>query len=129
MCLRDFMKSFSHIFQVLRIAPAAALFISALCLAAQPDADGIKFFEQKVRPILAERCIKCHGAEKQKGQLRLDTLAAAVKGGETKPAIVLGAPEKSLLITAVERTDPDLSMPPKEDQLSEADRAALAQWI
>ncbi|HLX61981.1 MAG TPA: DUF1553 domain-containing protein [Planctomycetota bacterium] len=123
------MKSFFHIFRVLRFAPAAALFASALCSAAQPDAEGIKFFEQKIRPVLAERCIKCHGAEKQKGHLRLDTLDAAVKGGDTKPAIVPGAPEKSLLITAVERTDPDLSMPPKEDQLSEPDRVALAQWI
>src|SRR3954454_3439693 len=36
----------------------------------------VEFFERKVRPILVERCQKCHGASKQKGGLRLDSAAA-----------------------------------------------------
>jgi len=43
--------------------------------AAEPDAAGIEFFERKLRPLLAENCFSCHGAEKQKGHLRLDSPA------------------------------------------------------
>ena len=41
--------------------------------AAEPGAEALKFFETKVRPILAENCFKCHGPAKQKGGLRLDS--------------------------------------------------------
>eukprot|EP01034_Spumella_vulgaris_P044164 gene44164-54895_t len=40
-----------------------------------------EFFEKKIRPLLAENCLKCHGEEKQKGGLRLDSRAAALEGG------------------------------------------------
>ncbi|MEI6235124.1 MAG: DUF1549 domain-containing protein [Planctomycetota bacterium] len=124
------MKSFSHIFNfVLTATAVVCCCASNVGYAAQPDAEGIKFFEQKIRPVLADRCIKCHGVEKQKGQLRLDTLLGALKGGETKTAIVPGDPAKSLLISAIEHTDPDLTMPPKEEKMPEAERAAFAQWV
>ena len=130
LCLKDFMKrKFRHFSILHRVVLFAACAAPLLCSAAQPDADGIKFFEQKIRPALAERCIKCHGVEKQKGQLRLDTLEAALKGGETRAAIVPGDPVKSLLISAIEHSDPDLAMPPKEAKLPDAERAAFAQWI
>ena len=119
------MKSFAHIFRIALLAVLTA----GVCRAAQPDAESVKFFEQKVRPVLAERCIKCHGADKQKGQLRLDTLAGALKGGETKAAIVPGDPAASLLISAIEHSDPDLTMPPKEAKMPDAERSALAQWV
>ena len=41
-----------------------------------------EFFEAKVRPVLADNCLECHGAEKHKGGLRLDVRAAMLKGGE-----------------------------------------------
>ena len=49
---------------------------------ANPSAEGIEFFEKKIRPLLADNCVKCHGAEKQKGGLRLDSLEMALKGGD-----------------------------------------------
>ena len=58
--------------------------------AAQED-----FFEAKVRPVLADNCLECHGAEKHKGGLRLDVRAAMLKGGDTGPAVVPGKPEES----------------------------------
>ena len=79
----------------------------------------IEFFEKKIRPVLVERCYKCHSADskKVKGKLLLDTREGLLKGGESGPAIIAGKPEKSLLISALQYED--LEMPPK-NKLPEA---------
>ena len=75
------------------------------------------------------RCYKCHSVEgKIKGQLRLDTRAGWVKGGETGPAIVAGDPDHSLMIQAVRHTKQDLEMPP-DSKLPEAEVATLVEWV
>src|SRR5262245_45588147 len=51
-----------------------------------------EFFEQKIRPILADHCFPCHGEKKQKGGLRLDSRAAMLTGGDSGPVLVPGAP-------------------------------------
>src|ERR1019366_4887451 len=56
----------------------------------------VTFFETKVRPTLANKCFVCHGATTQLGGLRLDSMAAILKGGGSGPAIVAGDPDKSL---------------------------------
>src|SRR4051794_11838287 len=61
----------------------------------------VRFFEQRIRPLLVEKCNACHGAEKQKGRLRLDSREAMLKGGDSGPAIVPGKPAESLLVEAV----------------------------
>jgi len=92
-------------------------------------AEDTAFFENKIRPILVERCYECHSAEKkQKGNLLLDTKEGLLKGGDTGPALVAGDPAKSLLITAVKWTDKDLQMPPKK-KLSDEEIAALDEWV
>src|SRR5262249_49101036 len=68
---------------------------------AAADPKALEYFESKVRPLLAERCLECHGPEKQKGNLRLDSLAAILKGGDSGPALVAGKPEESLLVQAI----------------------------
>jgi hypothetical protein len=90
-----------------------------------------QFFENKIRPVLADNCYKCHSqsSEKIKAGLLLDTKEALLKGGETGPAIVPGDPEKSLLIKAVRYTDPDLQMPPKGKKLSDDQIADLVAWV
>jgi hypothetical protein len=90
-----------------------------------------QFFENKVRPVLANNCYKCHSqqSEKVKAGLLLDTRDGLLKGGESGPAIVPGDPEKSLLIKAVRYVDPDLQMPPKGQKLSDDQIAALETWI
>src|SRR5262245_16797915 len=74
------------------------------------------FFEKNIRPILVDKCYKCHSAqsEKLKGGLLLDSPSGMLKGGNTAPAIVPFKPEESLLLKAIRRIDPDLQMPPKE---------------
>ena len=91
------------------------------------DANAVEFFESKVRPILAERCLECHGPEKQKGNLRLDSLAAILKGGDSGPALVLDKPDESLLLQVIGYTF-DIKMPPKS-KLPEREIADLTQWV
>src|SRR5438309_3655018 len=90
-----------------------------------------QFFENKIRPILANNCYKCHSqqAEKVKAGLFLDTKEGLVAGGETGPAIVPGEPDKSLLIKAVRYADPDLKMPPKGKKLADDQIADLVAWV
>lgn len=85
------------------------------------------FFESKIRPVLATHCFECHG-HKDKGGLKLNSREAILQGGDSGPAIVLGKPQKSLLMTAVQHADPELEMPPKKKLPPEA-IADLSQWI
>lgn len=85
-------------------------------------------FSKQVLPLLRTRCITCHGSEKQEGGLRLDSLDAAIKGGDQGPAIVPGDAENSLLLKAIMFADPNLRMPPRQ-KLSDAEISALKQWI
>jgi hypothetical protein len=84
------------------------------------------FFEKKVRPLLAQSCIKCHGSEKQEGGLRLDTLEFMKQGGDSGPAIAPGAVADSLIISAIRYED--FEMPPS-GQLPEESRAILETWV
>lgn len=116
--------------RILAIGCLACLCLSPPCLFAQTvpgDAAREKFFEEQVRPILVDHCQKCHGANKQQADLRLDSREGAIKGGEHGPAIVPGDVEKSLLISAVRRTG-DYEMPP-DKPLSEAQVTALTTWV
>jgi hypothetical protein len=87
-----------------------------------------RFFLEEVRPLLAARCISCHGADKVEGGLRLDSRKAALAGGDSGPALVPGKPNKSLLLMAIKRTHKVLEMPPK-DKLANKDIAVLERWI
>jgi hypothetical protein len=91
------------------------------------DDPRLKFFEDQVRPILIEKCQKCHGPVKQEGGLRLDSRAALLKGGESGPALSPPSIEKSLLISAIRRND-GLEMPP-DKPLTESQIATLSQWV
>jgi len=91
-------------------------------------ADPAEHFESKVRPILLQHCIKCHGPEKQRGGLRLDSKAGWQTGGESGPAIQPGKPDVSPLIKAVRGADGAAQMPPNA-KLSAAEIAALVQWV
>jgi hypothetical protein len=81
-----------------------------------------------VRPVLAERCFKCHGEAKQKGGLRLDSAASLLAGGDLGPVIVPGKPEQSLLVKAISHADPELKMPPSK-KLPQPQIADLTRWV
>ncbi len=86
-----------------------------------------EYFEAKIRPLLIERCFKCHADSESKGGLRLDSREAAFKGGESGAAIVDGKPEESLLLQAVRHAN-GLKMPP-DGKLTAAQIEALTLWI
>lgn len=88
-----------------------------------------EFFERKIRPVLVAECYECHGAEKQKGGLRLDSRPGWQAGGNLGDAIVPGQPGKSLLLTAIKHADPDLAMPDKAPKLSAEVIADFERWI
>ncbi|HLY12597.1 MAG TPA: DUF1549 domain-containing protein, partial [Planctomycetota bacterium] len=85
--------------------------VAALALLVPDDAE---VFEKKIRPVLVASCIPCHGPDKVKAGLRLDSRAGLLRGGDTGPAIRAGDPDSSLLLKAIRQTDPDLVMPPKK---------------
>lgn len=81
--------------------------------------------------FLSTYCVKCHGPSKQKGKLRVDSLAAMLKGGADGPALVPGSPDKSSLVTRTRLPlGNDEHMPPaKEKQPSAAEIALFASWV
>ncbi len=92
-------------------------------------------FNKDVRPILSDNCFACHGPDEKKikGELRLDSHAAAVKGGKSDgPAIVVGKPDQSPIIARILSHDEDESMPPKEaakPKLKPEQVEILRRWI
>lgn len=85
-----------------------------------------QFFENEIRPVLATHCYECHGEEKQKGELRVDSLHALLEGGDSGASVVPHDPDESPLIEAVKYEG--LEMPPKK-QLPEKQIAALVRWV
>ncbi len=97
------------------------------------DPAGVEFFEKNVRPILTDRCYRCHSAQEgvSKGGLIMDTRAGLLAGGDTGAAVVPKDLNRSLMIKAVHQTDPDLSMPPRKAgaKLPDAQIAILEKWV
>ncbi len=109
----------------LRLALVALVLVgpTATGFAAPPDSH----FEKKVRPVLIEKCVACHGPEKQKGGLRVDSRAALLAGGERGAALVPGKPDEGLLLRTLAH-DGELKMPPKA-KLPAAEIAAIKEWV
>jgi len=94
-------------------------------LAADNDKQAI-FFEKKVRPLLAQHCFECHGAEEQKSDLRLDRRSHFMKGGSGGPIVIPGKPDESELLAAVKFES--YEMPPS-GQLPDDQIAILETWV
>ena len=110
------------------LPPFLALILAGPAVA-EPKAESVRFFESRIRPLLAEHCFSCHGPDKQKSGLRLDSAEAFKKGGTSgEPVVVPGEPAKSLLVRAVHRSSGVEAMPPKK-KLADRDVADLARWV
>jgi mono/diheme cytochrome c family protein len=87
-------------------------------------------YAQDIQPLFAERCDSCHGATKQKAALRLDSLAAVLKGGEYGPVLTPGRPEASTLLKLIRLPKDDGDrMPPKGEPLTPAQALVVERWI
>jgi Protein of unknown function (DUF1553)/Protein of unknown function (DUF1549)/Planctomycete cytochrome C len=109
----------------------ACLAVFGVLNGAEPESkplspETVKFFEERVRPVLVQRCQECHGPQKQRSGLRVDSAEALRKGGEHGPALA-DKPDDSLLLKVVSRGEP-FAMPPRE-KLPEHERADLIAWI
>src|SRR5262249_49298 len=111
----------------LGLALGVAAWLSTALYADGPPAESIVFFEKEIRPLLLQKCQKCHGPKKQESGLRLDSRAALLQGGERGPVVVPGKAQQSSLVAAI-RQQGELKMPPG-DKLSQAQIAALTKWI
>ena len=100
------------------------LLFAAPGIAAQVD------YIRDVKPIFAQTCYRCHGASQHKGGLRMDTVAFALKGGDTGPALQPGKPSTSLLVQLIKDTHAELPrMPYKKSPLTKTQIDMIEQWI
>jgi hypothetical protein len=128
----------SLVHQWLRLLPRSIVaVILGLSVATPPSraAAAALGFNRDIRPILSDHCFNCHGQDEKtrKGGLRLDELAAALKGGKSgEPALVPGRPEQSELFLRASATDELDQMPPADShraRVSATDLAKLRSWI
>ena len=126
-------RSTSPLASVLRILAwysSIAGVMAAHSAFAADESTGIKYFEEKVRPLLIARCYECHSADAKElgGGLLLDAKAGWQQGGDNGPAIVPGKPKASLLLRAISYADESLQMPPK-GKLAQSEIDILTKWI
>jgi len=70
-------------------------------------------FDKDIAPILKASCVRCHGENRPKAQLHLDSLDGVLKGAKDGPVVKAGDSADSLLVKAVSQLDPQIAMPPK----------------
>ena len=114
-----------------RFVTLLVILVAALApsLGAEPDSEGVAFFERKIRPVLVKRCYECHSARAKKigGKLLLDSREALLRGGESGPVLVVGKPESSRIIQALRWAD-ELEMPP-DDPLPGTVVHDFVEWV
>ncbi|MEM6257737.1 MAG: PSD1 and planctomycete cytochrome C domain-containing protein [Planctomycetota bacterium] len=96
--------------------------------AAPEDPDAIAFFEEKVRPILDKRCIKCHGGKSTRGDFSMVSREAMLKGGFSGDVIDFQEHAESLFLVAINYTDVDYEMPPS-GKLPVEEIETLTKWV
>ena len=98
----------------------------AIVFVAAADAEPVDFVKT-VAPILEQRCLRCHSADKAKGNLSLTSRESALRGGDGGPLLVPGKPDESRLIEMVTGNKPE--MPAEGTPLTKADIDRLREWI
>jgi len=108
------------------VTAVAGVLLAGRLVAADAKVD----FAKDIQPILQQQCLKCHGEEKQKGKLRLDSREAALKGGKTGPAFVANDAAKSEMIRRITlpKSDDDF-MPSEGEPLPKAQLDLIRDWI
>jgi len=101
-----------------------------VAMAAKIDSRALATFKGSVVPMLKDRCVDCHGPDKQKGGLRLDSPSWIRQGGNSGPVVAAFDPDKSYLYTStvLPGDDPDI-MPAKGRPLTSAQTSAIKRWI
>jgi hypothetical protein len=111
---------------MLRYAAFTLVVLAGLPL---PAAEGPPDYVRDIKPILQRRCYTCHGALKQKGNLRLDFAQAIMQGGDGGSTIEPGKADESLLISAIKGTDGSRLMPLEGGPLTAEEIAKITAWV
>ena len=108
-----------------------ALFATAAPAAEQAQAVAAKpvNYESQVKPLLTTHCVRCHGAAKPRGGLRLDTAAMSKLGGKGGPAVLPGNGHESPLVEAIRGEGATDRMPLNRPALAEAEIKLIETWI
>lgn len=117
--------------QISGTAITIALFLFSSWTIAQENQatpSAIEFFEKKIRPILVERCVECHGPDEQSGGLRLDSVSAIRAGGDQGPPFRPADLDQSLLIKGIRFTDQNFQMPPT-GKIPDEEIRLLEEWV
>jgi hypothetical protein len=85
-------------------------------------------FERDVAPILAARCLTCHGSDNPRANLRIDTFDGIVKGGDSGPLVVPNKPAESLLVQRISASGAE-RMPKRGNPLSAEEIVKITAWI
>ena len=117
-----------HTKQFVRLFVIAFCWLSLIGFVFAEDPPSAAMFTNGIGPLLKTHCVSCHGAEMQEGSLRLDSLGGINQGGKSGPVLLPGKPDESLLITAVQRKDDSLQMPPDEKLPDDAVKL-LVEWV
>src|SRR5687767_8323951 len=110
------------------VVPLLTLLTLAFSAGAQLSPDEARL-SAEARGVLAHQCTKCHGQQKQKGELRLDTKAFAMKGGENGVVIVPGKAAESELLKRISLPTADDDHMPPEKILEPGDLETLRKWV
>ncbi|MFZ2277571.1 MAG: c-type cytochrome domain-containing protein [Prosthecobacter sp.] len=100
-----------------------ALITSALA------ADPVITYDEHIKPIFREHCLKCHGDDEQKADLNLANFTAVLKGGSGDKAVIAGRASQSLLFTAITAEEDAERMPPKKAAIPAPQIELIRQWI
>ena len=126
-------------------APPSRLFLSVFAIAlssaapsfaeapvppdhAEKMTRGLEIFAKAVRPLLTDKCLRCHGGEKTRSGLDLTTREGLLRGGDKGLVVAPGQAKDSRLYRFIAHLDEPF-MPPKEDRLSDDSVAQIAAWI
>ncbi len=117
--------------RLIMICGVAALLRVGYVSADDPEAKvQVVTYAQDIRPLLEKHCVECHSGWFPDGGLRLDTIDAILKGGNSGPAIVPGSPDKGWLMYSLTNADQRrMQMPPNGERLSRQQVNMIKEWI
>lgn len=105
------------------------LFLIPFLVTSASAADAVLTYDEHIKPIFREHCLKCHGEDEQKADLNLASFADVVKGGSGGEVVVAGRASTSLLFESITAAEDDERMPPKKPPLPGAQIELIRQWI
>jgi WD40 repeat protein len=105
------------------------LLLTALITTASGAADPVITYDEHIKPIFREHCLKCHGDDEQKADLNLANFTATLKGGSGDKAVIAGRASQSLLFQAITAEDDAERMPPKKAAIPAPQIELIRQWI